>query len=340
MDWKDVALKIVSSVIVVFLAVTLIFFLIRVVPGDPVRVVLGPEATQEMIEKYRHELGFDRPIMVQFVTFWQDLFRGRLGMSLMTKRDALQDVLTYLPASLELSLTAVLGFGFIGGILLGTIASLRKNKLLDVVPDLFAIAGISMPEFWSGMLLQTLFAATLGLLPSTGRIGVTVSSPIHITGLFVLDSLLTLNIPALVSSITHLILPTICLGLAPLSQTARVVRATMKDESLKDYVSQAKATGLPQRLIVYKYMLRNAISPAITMIGMSFGWALGFAFVVESIFAWPGMCRYAVDAVIQKDMAPVTAIAFVIILIYVIINIFVDIVHSILDPRIRYGGGA
>jgi len=332
-----ILVRILSVIITIYLAITLIFVLIRVVPGDPVAILLGGEATGEMIETYRHELGFDQPLQIQYVRFWQDLLAGKFGISLMTKRDALQDILTYFPASLELCLVAILGFGFVGGILLGVLSSLRKNKFMDAFSNLFSITSISLPQFFIGLLLQLVFGLTLMWLPITGRVGIDLFPPTKITGLYVLDSILTLNTVALVSSITHLILPAITLGLAPLAQTATVVRGRMIEESMKDYIQQCRACGLPNRLIVFKYMLKNAISPAITMIGISFGWGLGFAFVVETVFAWPGMCRYAAEATVYKDFSPVIATTFVMIIVYITINLILDLIRSYLDPRIRYG---
>jgi len=311
-----------------------IFLLARVMPGDPARLALGPEATQEQVQELTHELGLDQPIYIQYQMFLKGLLKGKLGMSLETKRDVSEDIAQKFPATFELVVVAIT-IAVLLGIPLGIISALRKDKVIDQFSRLFAFAGISIPRFWSGIMFQLLFTCSLGLLPLAGRIGMGSEPPTHITGLYLVDSLIILNFSAFTESLRHIILPAICLSLSPLGQITRLIRASMIEQLSKDYTIVNRAIGMPEDLNVCKYMLKNALTSALTVTGLLVGWMIGSAFVVEQVFAWPGMARYGVNAVIRKDFNAVIGVVLVIGIGYLLINFLVDLLYGYLDPRIR-----
>ncbi len=309
----------------------LIFFLARVMPGDPARLALGPEATKEQVEDLRHKLGLDKPLPYQYIEFLKGLAHGKMGISLITKRDVAKDIKERLPATLELIIFAM-AFSVLVGVPLGIISALRKDKFLDNFTRVFAFSGVSFPRFWIGIMFQLIFAYALSLLPLTGRIS--GKPPVHITGFYVLDSLLTFNFFALKDTLLHLALPVLTLSLSPIAQITRLIRANMIEQMRKDYTLALRVNGLPENLNIYKYMLKNAFTSTLTIIGLLFGWLLGNAFVVETVFAWPGMARYGINSVIRKDFNAVVGVTLIVGITYVIINFIVDILYRHLDPRI------
>ncbi len=323
--------RLIQILLTLFGLSILIFFLARVMPGDPARLALGPEATREQVEELRHKLGLDKPLPYQYIEFLKGLARGKMGISLITKRDVAKDIKERLPATLELIIFAMT-FSILVGVPLGIISALRKDKFLDNFTRVFAFSGVSFPRFWIGIMFQLIFAYALSLLPLTGRIS--GNPPIHITGFYVLDSILTLNFSALEDSLIHLILPVFTLSLSPIAQITRLIRANMIEQMRKDYTLALRVNGLPENLNIYKYMLKNAFTSTLTIIGLLFGWLLGNAFVVETVFAWPGMARYGINSVIRKDFNAVVGVTLIVGITYVIINFIVDILYRYLDPRI------
>ena len=310
----------------------LIFFLSRVMPGDPVRLALGPEATQEQITQYRHELGLDMPLPQQYLRYMAGLVTGHLGRSLRTNHDVSQDLAETFPATLELVLASMV-IAVCVGVPLGVIAGIRKDKWEDQLTRVVALGGIAMPRFWLGILLQLLFASVFHLLPAIGRGDI---HPAHITGLYLLDSLLTGNIPAFGSSLKAILLPAVTLSLASMAQIMRLTRANMLEETRRDYILASTAYGVPRFLVVVKYMLKNAFGTTLTTIGLTFGYLLGNAFLVEVVFAWPGMASYGVEAVIGKDFNAVVGVTMVIGVMFLATNLIVDLLYGWLDPRIKY----
>jgi len=310
----------------------LIFLLARVVPGNPARLALGPEASQAQIEDLERELGLDKPVYVQYWAFLSNLAHGKLGYSLVTMRDVSKDLIQRFPATLELVLVAMT-LAIFGGIPLGIVSALRKDSFLDNLSRLFALTGVSFPRYWIGIMLQLAFAYSLRLLPLTGRIR--GAPPETITGLYLLDSLVTLNMGAFIDSLRHIILPAITLALSPLAQMSRLVRANMIDQLDKDYIVTMKILGMPRNLLVVKYMLKNAFTSTLTVMGLMFGWMLGNAFLVEKVFSWPGMARYGVDAVLRADFNAIVGVVIIIGLGYLVITLALDMLYGYLDPRIR-----
>lgn len=312
----------------------LIFFISRILPGDPARLALGPEATKEQVEELRRRLGLDKPVYIQFIVYVEQLLRGSLGTSLYTYRDVMEDIIAYFPATFEL-ITFSMIIAVIIGTLLGIITAAKRNTWVDHIFRVLAFSGVSMPRFWLGIMLQIIVAYQLGLLPTTGRIDPFIEPPKHITGLYLIDSLLCLNMEAFVSSLKHIILPAITLALSPIAQIMRIVRASMLEEMEKDYFLVAKANGLPENILIYKYTLRNAFSAALTIIGLLYGYFLAGAFVVETVFSWPGLAKYGIRALLYKDFNAVIGVTLVIGLFYSLVNLVVDVLYGYLDPRIR-----
>jgi peptide/nickel transport system permease protein len=325
-------LKRLSYMVLTLIGISiLIFVLTRVLPGDPARLALGPEASEEQVQDLRHALRLDRSLPVQYVWFLQNLAHGKLGKSLVTHRDVAKDILQRFPATLELVLVS-LGLAVIIGVPLGIVSALHKDRVVDYVARSVAFTGISFPRFWIGIMLQLAVAYRLGLLPVTGRMG--GLPPPHVTGLFLLDSLIALDFTAFGDAAIHLILPAITLSLSPLAQITRLVRANMVEQIHKDYVTVNRTIGMPETLLVYKYMLKNAFNATLTTVGLMLGWMLGNAFLVEQVFSWPGIARYGINSVLRNDFNAIVAVTLVVGLGYLVINFVVDLLYRVLDPRI------
>lgn len=313
----------------------LIFVISRVMPGDPVRLALGPEATIEQVEQLRRQMGLDKPPHVQYFAYLSGLFRGDFGYSLLTRRAVAQDLKDFFPATLELTTLAMI-LAILLGVPLGVRAAVRKDALEDHVNRMLALAGVALPRFWLAILLQLAFAYHLGLLPTIGR---GPAPAAQITGLYLLDSLLTLDFNAFIVSLKHIAMPAFALSLGTLAQIMRLIRASMIEEMRRDHALAARSYGLPANLIIYRYLLKNAFTSTLTIIGLSYGFLLGNAFLVERVFAWPGLAFYGVDTLLAKDFNGVIAVTLVVGVAYAVINLFVDILYGYIDPRIRYGEG-
>jgi peptide/nickel transport system permease protein len=311
----------------------LMFLMVRVMPGDPVRLVLGPMATEEDAAKLRHQMGLDRPIYIQYIKYIQNIcLNGELGISLSERRDVSEIISEKLPATIELVLLAIV-IAVVIAIPLGVIAATHRNGVIDYIGRFLALSGVSLPQFWVCLLVQLAFGYFLGLLPLTGRL--TGTPPSHITGLYLIDSLITLNFGAFADSFLHVISPAFVLSLSPLANVTRLVRASMIDELSKDYAQISQARGMSEIIVHYKYVLRNAFSSALTMIGFLIPLMIGSAFVVETVFAWPGIARFGADSIINNDFNGVVGVALIIGAAFVLINIIIDALYAVLDPRIR-----
>ena len=326
-------LRRISYMFMVLIGVSMIMFVVvRVMPGDPIAKALGPMADEEAIQKMRRDMGLDRPIPIQYLNYLRGISRGQLGLSLVENRDTADIIIEKLPATLELILSAMT-LAVTLAIPLGVISALRRNSIIDHAARIVALFGVSFPQFWVGLMFQLLFGYLFALLPITGRIS--GAAPSHITGMYLLDSILTLNWSTFWGSFVHLISPALIMSLAPLANITRLIRASMIDEMGKDYINVSKATGMSGVVISYKYMLRNAFSSTLTMIGFLIPLMLGTGFVVEKVFAWPGIARFGADAIIAQDFNGVVGVTLVICMAFVVINFFVDELYSVLDPRIK-----
>jgi peptide/nickel transport system permease protein len=316
--------------------VTLVtFFLSRVVPGDPARLLAGPKASPVEIAHIREIYGLDRPLLVQYGTYVVDLLHGNLGRSFVTRRAVTTDIATFLPATLELSGWAlVLGFGL--GLVFGGFAAYGRGTVVDGGSRLFAIAGLSVPAFWLALLLQLLFHTRLGWFPLGGRLSASVGPPPHLTGMITLDALLTLHVRAFLDALWHLALPVVALAAGVFGLMTRIVRTAVLDVLGEDFVRSAEAKGLRRWRIVRRHVMRNAMLPAVTVLGLEFGLLASGVFVVEAVFQWPGIGSYAFQAIQASDYAATLGATLVIALMYVLTNLVVDLAYLYLDPRIRY----
>jgi len=311
----------------------LIFVISRVMPGDPVRLALGPEATAQQIETYRRQLGLDRPLPAQFLHYLGGLARGDFGESIRTYRNVRLDVLDFLPATVELVLTA-LGLAVLIGVPFGVIAAVYHNTWVDNLTRLFAIPGVAMPRFWVGILLQIGLAYQLGLFPLVGRAS---RPPARLTGLHLVDAALTGDVSAFLDSALHLMLPAFTLALPTLAQLMRLTRASMIDVFRRQYVLVHRAYGYRPGRLVMRYALRNGLTSVITLVGMTYGALIENAFLVEVVFSWPGISAYGAAAVVAKDFNAVVAVTLVIGLSFVLANVLVDVLYGVIDPRVRHG---
>ena len=335
MRFRDYAIRRALQIpFTLFFLSILIFYVTRVMPGDPVRLYLGLEATEKQVQMYRKLFGLDKPLYLQYIDYWKNLFlHGKLGLSLYTSRDVAKDIADYLPATLELVVTAMI-FSIIVGVVLGVVSAMYRNKWVDHLLRVAAIAGVSMPRFWVGILLQLAISYYLGILPISGRMSTNIM--VHrITGFLLIDTLIQGNFHAFIDVSEHMILPVLALSFSPIAQIMRLVRASLLEEMEKPYTSTLRALGFPRNLVYYKYMLRNALVVAVTIIGLLFGFFIYGAFAIEMVFGWPGIGWYAVKVGLAKDFNAIVAVVMLIGLIYTVTNYIVDISYAYLDPRIR-----
>ncbi len=311
----------------------LTFVLVRVVPADPATTLAGETASPQQVEEIRRKYGFDLPIYQQFAIYVGQVASGDLGNSVFSNRPVMLDVRRTLPATLELIFVSLLLATLIG-IPLGTLAAVRHNGLLDHVVRVATVGGLAVASFWFAIMLQLLFSMELEWLPLRGRIGVNIGAPPGVTGFFLIDSLLAGRWDQFTSSLRHIALPAITLAVPALATIARFARVGVLDTLQRDFVLYETAVGYPRRRIVWIYVLRNSVITAVTQVGLLFGALVSSAVAVEAIFDWPGLGSYAVQAILASDYKAVLAVTLVVGVIYAIVNILVDLVHGLLDPRV------
>ncbi|HYB42163.1 MAG TPA: ABC transporter permease [Candidatus Methylomirabilis sp.] len=312
------------------LAIT--FVISRVIPSDPVALVAGDLASPAQVEALRHQLGFDRPLPAQFAGYVGRLLRGDLGRSLYTTRPIAEDLASRLPATIELTMAAMI-FSVATGIPLGVVCALRRNSPLDHAVRLVTVSGLAIASFWLGIMLQLLFAMRLGWLPLNGRLA--GFPPPGVTGLFTVDALLAGDSTALASALAHLALPAATLAFPALATLVRFTRAGMLEVMRSNFVLYERAMGLPPAVIVWKYALRSALTSTVTQIGLLFGILLAGAVVTETVFDWPGIGTYAVNSIIRSDYNAVMGFTVWAGAIFLAVNLLVDIAHTAIDPRER-----
>jgi peptide/nickel transport system permease protein len=323
------------QIIPVLLGVSIVvFFMVRAIPGDPAQIMLGQQATQEQVQQIRENMGLDKPIFVQYGLFLKDALRGDLGDSIVTGRPVTTELLTRLPATLELTAFAML-IAILVGIPVGVISAVRQYSLLDKTTSVLALTGISMPIFWLAMILVVIFGVNLELLPFPGRLDPTTGIT-AITGLVLVDSLLTLNFAGFWDGLLHLIMPALALATIPMAVIMRMTRSSMLEVMNEDYVRTARAKGVVPWRVVFKHALRNAMLPTITVIGLQTGLLMGGAIITETIFSWPGIGLYTYNSISSRDYASIQGVVLYAALLFVLVNLLVDILYAILDPRVRY----
>ena len=311
-----------------------VFLMVRAIPGDPAQIMLGQQATQEQVQQIRENMGLDKPIFVQYGLFLKDALRGDLGDSIVTGRPVTTELLTRLPATFELVAFAML-IAILVGIPVGVISAVRQYSLLDKSTSVLALTGISMPIFWLAMILVVIFGVNLELLPFPGRLDPTTGIT-AITGLVLVDSLLTLNFAGFWDGLLHLIMPALALATIPMAVIMRMTRSSMLEVMNEDYVRTARAKGVVPWRVVFKHALRNAMLPTITVIGLQTGLLMGGAIITETIFSWPGIGLYTYNSISNRDYASIQGVVLYAALLFVLVNLLVDILYAILDPRVRY----
>jgi peptide/nickel transport system permease protein len=318
----------------VLFGVTFLAYSMLLMTGDPTAALAGEHATPEMRAALRERLGLDDPLPIQYGRFLMRLAEGDLGTSVMTRSPVASELKLFFPATIELALSAIV-LAILVGIPLGMLAGYYHNTFIDLGTTFGALVGVSMPIFWLGLMLLWVFGLRLGWFPTTGRIGSGVEIE-RITNFYVIDSLLTGNVPALLSALHHLALPAFALATIPTAFIARITRSAMLEVLGEDYIRTARAKGLRERLVVSRHALKNAMLPVVTVIGLQIGLLLAGAILTETIFAWPGMGRWIVNAIVARNFPVVQTGVLVFALIFVAVNLVVDISYAWFNPRIRY----
>ena len=313
------------------------FLLTRALPGDPAAYFAGPAATPQAVEEVRKQLGLDKSLPVQFARYVGDLAKGDLGPSLTTGQPVLADIRARLPASAELTL-----FGLIVSLLiavpLGITAAVKQGSVIDHACRIVATAGVSLPVFFTGLLLVYVFYFVLGWSPAPlGRLDVFYAAPPTVTGFYLVDSLIAGDVETFRAALSQILLPGMTLAIFALAPIARMTRASMLAVLSSEFVRTARASGLKARTVIMTYAFRNAMLPVVTTLGMVFSFLLGANVLVEKVFAWPGIGSYAVEALIASDFAPVQGFVLTMAILYVVLNLLIDLAYGVIDPRVRMG---
>ena len=323
-----------TSLIVLVGVSMLIFAIARVIPGDPARIALGPNATAEQVAALRERLHLDQSVVTQYGYFVSDLLRGDLGVSLYTNRPVTTDIAQFLPATLELVFVAGLMMVLLG-LPLGVISARYRDTWIDNLIRLVTLLGVSAPAFVWAVILMLLFAFYLPLFPIAGRISDTMSIA-PVTGFLLVDTIVAGNFAAFANAAWHVVLPAFALALSGIGQAARLTRSNMVETYDKPYIEMAQSYGFPERRIASRYAFRPSMIPSLTIIGLDFAAMLGNAFLVEAVFAWPGLSRYGVAVILRKDLNAIVATVLCISALFLILNIIVDMLIAVINPRIRY----
>jgi len=323
-------------VVVLVGASVLSFALVRIAPGDPARMLLPPQASQEDVARMRTRLGLDRPYYEQYMRYLRELLQGDLGFSHHTGKSVVEEFKTRLPATMELSVLSLV-LATIVGVWLGVLSALYKNKLADHIARVVSIAGISAPSFWIGLLAIFVFYYKLGWAPApTGRVDITSGSIQLTTGLLLIDSVLDQNWALFRDALAHLALPVLVLSFSFLAMICRLTRAGMLEVLEQDYIKFAQSCGINRARIIWRYALRNAIRPVLTMLGLFVAQLLGGVVFIETVFNWPGIGRYAVESLWYLDYTPIQGFIIFMAVIYVVMNLVIDLLYMALDPRVQY----
>jgi len=326
--------RLLALIPIIFGVVLIIFLLIHFIPGDPAQIMLGERGTEEALAALRESMGLNEPLYVQFWQYITRLPKGDFGRSIMSNNPILMEISHRFPATIELSVFAMF-IAVLIGVPVGIFASIHQNSWFDNISMSFALIGVSMPIFWLGLMLIWLFAVVLGWLPPSSRLSVGVELN-NITNLYVIDSIIQSNWIALLDVLKHLLLPSVALATIPMAIIARMTRSSMLEVLRQDYIRTAYAKGLKSKIVIYKHGLKNALVPIITVVGLQFGLLLGGAILTETIFSWPGLGRYLVNAIYSRDYPVVQGGILFFALSFVFVNLIVDLSYGTIDPRIQY----
>ena len=330
-----VASRLIQLVFVLLGVSIVVFITMHLLPGDVAQLLLGEHATNEQLQRLREQLGLDRPVWVQYARFMREALQGDLGASIQTNHPALSDVATAFPVTLQLALASLL-LASLCGVPIGVLSGVRQGSRFDVAVMTLSLFGVSMPIFWLGLMLLVLFAATLGWLPVGGLMPVGLDPP-RVTGMSVIDSLLSGNGAMVAASLRHMVLPTVTLASVPLALIARITRAEVLSAATADHVRTARAKGVGDARVILRHVLRNAAIPIVTVIGLQLGLLLSGAVLTETIYSLPGLGRLMVDSILSRDYPVVQAAALFVAVVFVLVNLAVDILYAALDPRISRG---
>jgi peptide/nickel transport system permease protein len=333
--WAYIVRRLLLATLAIAGVLVIVFFLSHIIPDDPVAAILGPQAPNDVIEDLRRRWGLDRPVHEQFVRFVVRLIQGDLGTSLATHRPVIKDLREFFPATIELATAAIL-IGVLVGLAVGIVSAVARGTWIDHLVRFLSLIGLSMPVFWLGLILLFIFYFRLALVPGPGQLDIFISRPPTVTGLITIDSLLARDFAALKNALGHLLLPAVVLGSHALVSIARITRSSMLEVLGQDYIKTARAKGLAERTVILKHALKNGLLPIITVIGIYYGSLLEGAVLTETVFAWPGLGRYATSAILSQDFAAIMGVTILIALIFSLANLIVDILYGLLNPKIRY----
>jgi peptide/nickel transport system permease protein len=337
--FKFIARRFLETIPVIIGVSILVFALVRLIPGDPAITLLGERASEENVAEIRARLGLDRSIPEQYLIWVGNLLRGDLGRTIQGNKPVIEEINSRFPATVELSLSAIILATLIG-VPIGIISAVYRNSIFDTISMIFALIGVSIPVFVLGLLLIYFVGLQLDWFPFIGRLetrefSIDVANP---TGLFLIDSLREGDIPAFFDALAHLILPSITLMTIPLAIIARITRSAMLEVLNQDYIRTARSKGLAEHTVINRHALRNALLPIITVIGLQLGALLSGAVLTETIFAWPGIGSWLFDSILGRDYPIVQSVTLLVALIYVMANFFVDVIYTVVDPRVRHSG--
>ncbi len=315
---KTIAKRIAQSIITLFLVVTFTFILTRMIPGDPAQTMLGPQADVASIEKLRIELGLDKSIGEQYLMYMKDVLQGDFGKSYLHNKDVMQIIIERIPNTLVLTLTSMV-IALVIGSLAGMASAIKQYSAIDYIATVLALVGVSVPIFWMGLMLVRLFSVNLGWLPATGMGSMD-------KGLW--------------DVISHMILPCFCLATVPMATFTRITRSSMLEVINSDYIRSLRVRGLKEKVVIWKHALKNALPPIVTVLGLQLAAAFTGAILTESIFSWPGMGTMIVTAINNRDYALIQGFVLFVAIVYVVINLLVDIVYTLINPRVTLDGGS
>ena len=329
--------RLLLTIPMLLILLTFVFLILRVLPGDPVLAMLGGRnISQQVLDEYRHKMGVDRPILVQYAEYLSGVFRGDFGNSFRTSQPVLTELFLRFPATLELALFGIL-FAGIFGFGTGVLAATRADRPLDHTVRVFHIGSFAVPLFWFGLMLQVFFAVKLGWFPVAGRVGGRIAFAFKsITGFYLLDSFLSGDKKIIADVAQHLVLPAITLGFAQAGLLGRMSRASMLEVLDADYITTARAKGLRERTVVFSHALRNALIPIVTVFGLQFAILMGGAVLTETVFSWPGVASFLVRSIEARDWPAIQGSVVFIAIFISVINLLVDLCYSVIDPRVRY----
>lgn len=333
---RYVLIRLGISVLLVFGVTVVTFLLTNLVPADPAQAILGDRAAgdPEIVERTRQELGLDKPLIVQYFTYLGNLLHGDLGVSNQTRQPVAESIANVFPASIELGLGAIV-ISVVVGLILGLVSALNRNRPLDHAIRAISLIGISAPTFWLATVAYFVFFFKLHLVPGAGRLDPWLQAPPKVTGLYTVDALLAGQLPVFFNALSHLILPSIVLSLFTIGLLTRFSRSSVLDVLGLDYVTAARAKGLPARTVIFSYIFRGAMIPIITVVGLAFGSLLSGAVLTETVFAWNGLGQFAFRGATKLDLPVIMGVGLVIGIVYIGINFVVDLIYGFIDPRVR-----